>query len=851
MMVIFLANDSSNSTTNNSCPSSGCDALLHPVAFNLTASYANHRNEATMVFTSVVMFMLAALFFNHNLFSRFFSDVSAILNPTVRLFLPSSLSLFLPVMSYLFSEAKNEGSAAAAMAATSSSSYRQQLGGSGTTTTTELSLRARTILMWMLLVELLRKKLEAILVNVGVQSYSSTIDWASRIAWLGYLVFYNLSITGNKAIYGTLWVFAAAKLLQRLAINELLKRSLAYGKNAEQMSWYMAKIDEKPYQLLGNEGTQLMEKCKYAVMGEDDLELKVTSKEGYQLEMKENAVVTVGDIWKVDMKHLLRHDGDPSSLKRVCLSFTLYKLLHRRLEDHPITKDEARCCQFYIFRGLRLELQHSTENSLGNQKELKDTMVADALFQVFYEEVQFLCEYYHSVLPVVLSNPFFFVANYVMFPVVVWVFCLLTFILCGNGDVVFSYQSITTDGVLFTAIDLAVTILLLLTFLYEQVWELLVFIHSNWLMVSLLCEYTAKRQWRQSRIRSGLICSILWVRRKMSRPNLCFKQLSVLGFGGRRCLPFMSMTIPRKKAVPMEVKRSIMDYLVAYVDADEYIEPWRSAYLIELARMRDDPSSATDSNIGPLSNGWSTIKQSHYGSHQLLLEACESKSVAEVILTWHIATSLMEVKYPPSLDENKTTTVRGHRHHRDVATSLSGYAAYLVASCPELLPDSTEVTKRVYDDMKSELREVLGGSWSYHVSLQRTRFDKLVHIGDESSPEAETKAARKGAELGKKLMEMAEEGQQVGQVWELLAKLWAELMVFLAPSSGEHHVKAHKEALAMGGEFITVLWAMCTHTGITRPFVTPWEAAAAEAAMTSGRSHDGDTETGTESHSEN
>nr|CAB3459660.1 unnamed protein product [Digitaria exilis] len=389
-----------------------------------------------MVFTSVVMFMLAALFFNHNLFSRFFSDVSAILNPTIRLILSSSLSLFLPVMSYLFSEAKNEGSAAAAMAATSSSSYRQQLGGSGTTT--ELSLRARTILMWMLLVELLRKKLEAILVNVGVQSYSSTIDWASRIAWLGYLVFYNLSSTGKKAIYGTLWVFAAAKLLQRVAINELLKRSLAYGKNAEQLSWYMAKIDEKPYQLLGNVGTELMEKCKYAVMGEDDLEVKVTSKEGYQLEMKENAVVTVGDIWKVDMKHLLRHDDDPSSLKRVCLSFTLYKLLHRRLEDHPITKDEARCCQFYIFRGLRLELQQSTEKSLGNQKELKDTMVADALFQVFYEEVQFLCEYYHSVLPVVLSNPFFFVANYVMFPIVVWAFCLLTFILCGNGDVVFS-----------------------------------------------------------------------------------------------------------------------------------------------------------------------------------------------------------------------------------------------------------------------------------------------------------------------------------------------------------------------------------------------------------------------------
>ena len=51
---------------------------------------------------------------------------------------------------------------------------------------------------------------------------------------------------------------------------------------------------------------------------------------------------------------------------------------------------------------------------------------------------------------------------------------------------------------------------------------------------------------------------------------------------------------------------------------------------------------------------------------------------------------------------------------------------------------------------------------------------------------------------------------------ELLAELWTELTVYLAPSAGELHVKAHKEALALGGEFITVLWALTTHTGISR-----------------------------------
>ncbi|KAG2623512.1 uncharacterized protein LOC120696959 [Panicum virgatum] len=818
MMIFLLANSPHAVAANGSSYARhGCDALLHPFVYNLTASYADQRNEATMVFTSVVMFMLAALFFNLNLFSRL-SDVSAILNPTVRLFLSSSLSLFLPVMSYLFSEAKNEGAAVAAAAA---SSYRQPGG-------TELSLRARTILMWMLLVELLRRKVEAILVSVGAQaaaSYSSTIDRASRIAWLGYLVFYNLSSTGKKAIYGTLWVLAAAKLLQRVAINELLKRSAAYGKNADQLSWYMAQI-ERQGRAAGEEeeGAELLSKCRYAVMGEEELEMKVSPMEGYHLELKndDGIVVTVGDIWSQDMTGLLRHD--PSLPKRLCLSFALYKLLRRRLEDHPITGEETRSCRRLIFRGLRMELLRQTSSS--SSSEQRSPAVAAALFQVFYEEIQFLCEYYHSVLPVVLSNPFFFLANYILFPAVVWAFCLLTFVLCGNGDVAYAYRSITADNyiistgtlkvlgcllrgvarypaVLFTAVDLAVTMLLLLTFLYEQVWELLVFVLSNWLMVSLLCEYAAKRRWRDSRVRAGLIRRILWVRSKMSRPNLCFKQASVLGFG-RRLLPSMALRLPKKKAVPIQVKESIMGYLVAHINGD--------------------PDAA------PLSNGWTTLrleKHSQFRPHELW-KACESKSVAEVVLTWHIATSLLEVKYPlqPEETTKKKKTPAGAR--RAVATALSGYAAYLMSSAPELLPDSTEGANRVYNDMKDELKEVLGGCWGYHASRQATRFDKLVGVAQAAGPpeEEETTAAvvRKGANLGKKLMEMAGEGRgQQDQVWELLAELWTELTVYLAPSAGELHVKAHKEALALGGEFITVLWALCTHTGVTRPAVAPWE----------------------------
>ncbi|CAD6268006.1 unnamed protein product [Miscanthus lutarioriparius] len=273
---------------------------------------------------------------------------------------------------------------------------------------------------WMLLVELLRTKVETILVNVGAQSYSSTMDRASRISWLGYLVFYSLSGTGKKAIYGTLWVFAAAKLLQRVAINELLKRSFTYGRNAEQLGWYM------------------------------DLILRRNKKQDQHPD----------------------DDGGPAELlKRV-----------------------------------------------------------------------------------------------------------------------------------------------------------------------------------------------------------------------------------KKAAVPIEVKESIVEYLVAHVVVD------------------GDSDAAA-----PLSNGWSTLWSEKHCSSRHLSKACESKSLAEVILTWHIATSLLELKYP--LEKKARMGA-----HRKVATTLSRYTAYLVASCPELLPDDTEGTKRVYANVKEELKKVMGGCWRYHVSLEGTVYNKLVNI---------------------------------------------------------------------------------------------------------------------------
>ena len=65
---------------------------------------------------------------------------------------------------------------------------------------------------------------------------------------------------------------------------------------------------------------------------------------------------------------------------------------------------------------------------------------------MFNDEVHFLCEYYHSVLPIMLASPFFFLINYIMFPLVVAALCVLIVILISHGDVGYAFSSYRRDN---------------------------------------------------------------------------------------------------------------------------------------------------------------------------------------------------------------------------------------------------------------------------------------------------------------------------------------------------------------------------------------------------------------------
>ncbi|KAL5227824.1 hypothetical protein ABZP36_016089 [Zizania latifolia] len=726
--------------------------------YNLTNSYNDQHNEVSIVATSVGVLLIAALLLTLDLLVG-----AATLRPAARFVLTSAFSLFLPVTSYLFSEAKKIPGAA-----------DEEINR-------ELPLRARLILVWMLLIELLRRKVEGAVAGIKGRAAGRPANRVGRALFLGYLVFFNFADAGRKALFGVLWVVVAAKLVQRLTILKFVKRSFAIGKNPPLLAAYMAQTLEEQKRHPRRDQELLMSSCEYAVMGEENLE-KEAGPQGYHVDLHktvngEDTVVTVGRVWSLAERDQML--GSNPKLKRLCLSFALFKLLRREVEETPLTTAETGDCRELIFRGL------CNDGAADGQ-----VTAASTLFQVIHDEVSFVTEYYHSVIPVVLASPFFLVVNYFLFPVIVLCLCFMTIVLCGNGSIGFILDRIKNDNfalndgvwrmsrcilsgvrtspaAFFSVVDLFITFLLFVTFLYEEAWELVIFVLSNWLTVSMVCDYAVKPP---NPLRSGGIRCIQWVRNRMSHCNLRLKQFSVLWF----CrLPLMVPTV----AVPKEAEQSIMENLATY----DGVTP--------LSSLSADRSTMARY---PLSHS-------------------QSDSVAEVILTWHIATSLLEVRFPPPPQKEVASASSSK-----VATRLSRYCSYLVAFHPEMLPDDVDCAQRVYDTMTTELKGELGLK-GYYFSTDATRYEKMMAIAgrDDDDEAAAMTVLRKGARLGKSLMDEAA-GDEAA-VWKRVADVWTEIIVYIASAKDAEQARAHVLALARGAEFVTVLWALVTHTGIIRP----------------------------------
>ena len=172
---------------------------------NFTVSGDLRNTERLMVTTTVLMTILGAALFALCLVGRISGRHRGGHSTATRLFFRASFALFLPLMSYMYSQARSKDAPA----------------------------RADLILLWMLLVELLRKKVyamvapagDAFALGVGRYSFFYAVEEATRVVWIGYLIYSYVHGAALKSAFIILWIFSVVKLCKRAICIEKAKRS--------------------------------------------------------------------------------------------------------------------------------------------------------------------------------------------------------------------------------------------------------------------------------------------------------------------------------------------------------------------------------------------------------------------------------------------------------------------------------------------------------------------------------------------------------------------------------------------------------------------------------------------------
>jgi hypothetical protein len=645
------------------------------------------------------------------------------------------------------------------------------------------------------------------------------------------------------------WVYSIFRMAQTMKALRMASSAHGLVRGATVVADYMKDIVVKERQ----HDPKDMDECKYLVVGEDDKDnSEPPSKVGPPYLTKVGSkVVKVGMIWthKGKLLHSAGSEWDSASaLKHTCLSFALFKLLKRRFCGLDIAEAADQKTMDFVVDGL-LAVDGGARYDY------------ERAFRVVEVELSFMYDFFYTKYPALF--PTNRLLGFIRFFVLLGFFkVLLDFMVfespSDDGDEPPENTFIYFNNVLLIAMLLSIDILQHLTAGY-----------SDWAVVQFVCDYVSKprhgmrRCWKRGlgirRALMKLVAAWRWqTSRKWWWSPRCWDnklgQYSLLESyepsKTKKTLSWLSLHILGPKTVPLagEVRKEVLD---------------------SLRKTRGLPC------VGR------SLKES--GRHLQLHWACDHLPThTHTVLVWHIATTMCDLQ----------DTDRPKNAHRRVATTLSGYCAYLLAFVPDMLPDNSYKATQILDAVVAECRAHLLGARD-----MPTRCDIMFQLGEKKpsssqaveddtplivfpeagaagngykavpmqvmnggvvNDEAQTyipgggdtmddTSKRRGmtkpssscssqiqddeqyspaaeeVEDTKILILAAHLGRQLRCVdkpwrWELLARFWAELLLFLAPSS---NADIHAEHLATGGEFITHLWALLTHAGIVERPVVP------------------------------
>ncbi|KAJ0983238.1 hypothetical protein J5N97_011493 [Dioscorea zingiberensis] len=587
--------------------------------------------------------------------------------------------------------------------------------------------------------------------SIAAFSIRDNDNWLSNLLHILLLVLYSGTIYNSYFLLTSFWIpveifwlICLIKCLETASIFNLAGRPNAPMLNTKLVSDYMHYEHE-----LSNEDQvdpALMKGYKYLVIGEEEEDVKIGPPDYLMKLMLENAavaskVVTVEKIWRCPGRVL----KNSQAAKDVCLSFALFKLLRRRFTGYPWAEANRPKTRKLILEGL-----------LGDHKRT---------FRVIETELAFLYDSFYT--------------KYVIVSIKQWTLLSSVATLFGSfwvAVVLAHYKPPSGEEHLRGSVDVLVTIFFLVVVTFVEVWQIITYVFSDWAKVLLLCNYVRKATWQEMDFFQTLLSFVC--RQRVLKPwDGKLGQYSLLDsyeYEPSRLKVLLLCTQIGQKAspdiqLPGEVKEAIVQSMIA--------------------------SGGKLRNIGE----FSLTLCGGVGIGHVLSWACKLEAYAQIILVWHVATSICFEKASPDPTNNED------QFNHKVADSLSKYCAYLVVFCRGFLPDQNSVTEVIFERIINETRLILEGQRS-----MRNKLDKLMEVGD--APET---IAEKSGKLARQLMGLVGDDSLR---FRLLREIWVEIVLYIAPSD---NTTAHAQHLAEGGEFITHLWTLLCHLGIfERPTVT-------------------------------
>ncbi|KAF8032255.1 hypothetical protein BT93_D1245 [Corymbia citriodora subsp. variegata] len=428
------------------------------------------------------------------------------------------------------------------------------------------------------------------------------------------------------------------------------------------------------------------------------------------------------------------------------------------------------CLSYALYLLLRLrfsgyllpEEAHEKAWVLIRQGMLQQENGYERAFRVAEVELSFLHDFFYTNYPIIFQPGRFQLKVMELLFLIIGTVLTVIFMMHNTKKIKQNVQLMTSDGL---SVDVLVTAVILIVFTCVELVQLFLMVISDWAKVTLLCKYVQKGSWQESRRIEkliGLICRAHlkpW-ERKLRQYSLLESYLYSPSKFLHNSITIAFLDVVRRgqrQSAPVrlspEVKKAVFHSLM--------------------------------NRIGKLENGQASLRLNNVSDE--FSWACKLETQTQVIMVWHIATSFLEHEVP----------VSGSNFL--VATNFSKYLAYLVAFAPRLLPGHPYVAENVFDQIILEARKVLEGC-----KTDQERIERLKEIAKSPNEAVMNRGARLGVELLKRDSE---------HIWKILAELWAELMLYVAPSDD---AKAHAEHMVMGGEFVTHLWALVTHAGIER-----------------------------------